>query len=101
MASSNQRILIVEDNGSIAIVYESWLKKAGFDVEIVETGGDALDKIRSGDFRVVLLDLQLPDMDGLAVLDAIGSEGLGVTVVVVTASGSILTAGRCHASRCL
>ncbi len=92
MASSKERILIVEDNGSIAIVYESWLKKAGFDVEIVETGGEALDKIRSGDFRVVLLDLQLPDMDGLAVLDTIGSEGLGVTVVVVTASGSILTA---------
>ena len=86
------RVLLAEDNGSIAIVYDSWLKKAGFDVEVVETGSEALEKIRGGGFRVVLLGLQLPDMDGLAVLDAISSDNLGVTVVVVTASGSILTA---------
>lgn len=92
MSSKNNNVLIVEDSGSIAVVYESWLTKTGLSVQVVETGEQALDLIREGGFRVVLLDLQLPDMSGLDVLDAIASEELGVTVVVVTASGSILTA---------
>jgi len=92
MSNANDNILIVEDSGSIAVVYESWLKKAGFVAQIVDTGKQALEKIKSGKFRVVLLDLQLPDMSGLDILDAIAEQGLGVTVVVVTASGSIMTA---------
>ncbi|MCR9139240.1 MAG: sigma-54 dependent transcriptional regulator [Alphaproteobacteria bacterium] len=92
MSSANNNVLIVEDSGSIAVVYESWLTRAGFSAQIVESGEEALEMIRGGDFRVVLLDLQLPDISGLDVLDAIASEKLGVTVVVVTASGSIMTA---------
>lgn len=92
MTPTNNNVLIVEDSGSIAVVYESWLTRAGFSVQIVENGEQALDLIRQGEFRVVLLDLQLPDISGLDVLDAIAAEELGVTVVVVTASGSIMTA---------
>lgn len=92
MSAQNNNVLIVEDSGSIAVVYESWLTRAGLSVQIVETGEHALDLIRSGGFRVVLLDLQLPDISGLDVLDAIAAEALAVTVVVVTASGSIMTA---------
>lgn len=92
MTEQNKNVLIVEDSGSIAVVYESWLTRAGHSVEIAETGEKALGLIRNGGFRVVLLDLQLPDISGLDVLDAIASESLAVTVVVVTASGSIMTA---------
>ncbi len=92
MSNENNNVLIVEDSGSIAVVYESWLKKAGFSAQVVDTGEQALEHIRTGAFRVVLLDLQLPDISGLDVLDAIVAEELGVTVVVVTASGSIMTA---------
>jgi len=86
------KILIVEDALSLATVYGHHLSKAGMDTDHVETGKEALTRLRKGGFSVVLLDLQLPDMNGLEVLAVIREEQLPVTVVVVTSSGSIKTA---------
>jgi len=86
------KLLIVEDALSLATVYGHHLSKAGMDSAHVETGKEALTRLRKGGFSVVLLDLQLPDMNGLDVLATIREEQLPVTVVVVTSSGSIKTA---------
>ena len=85
-------VLLVEDTSSIAIVYESWLRNAQLAATVVGNGADALREIRSGQHKVVLLDLQLPDMNGLEILETVQKENLDVTVVVVTSSGSIATA---------
>ncbi|WP_417683729.1 sigma-54-dependent transcriptional regulator [Roseibium sp.] len=85
-------ILIVEDALSLAIVYAHHLHKAGMETEHVDTGADAIKRLSAGGISVVLLDLQLPDMNGLDVLGYIHEEQLPVTVVVVTSSGSIKTA---------
>ncbi|MTI43064.1 DNA-binding NtrC family response regulator [Roseibium hamelinense] len=86
------KVLIVEDALSLATVYGHHLSKAGMDTAHVETGKEALAKLRKGGFSVVILDLQLPDMNGLEVLNTIREEQLPVTVVVVTSSGSIKVA---------
>lgn len=86
------KVLIVEDALPLATVYGHHLSRAGIDTIHVETGKDALARTRKGNISVVLLDLQLPDMNGLDVLTAIRDEQLPVTVVVVTSSGSIKTA---------
>jgi two-component system repressor protein LuxO len=86
------RVLIVEDAASIGMVYEAWFTKAGIASNLVSTGVAAIEAIRSGDFRVVLLDLQLPDISGQEILDTIQAEDLSVTVVVVTGSGSLKVA---------
>lgn len=86
------KVLIVEDALPLATVYSHQLSRAGMDPIHVETGKDALSRIRKGGISVVLLDLQLPDMNGFDVLAAIREEQLPVTVVVVTSSGSIKTA---------
>jgi two-component system repressor protein LuxO len=86
------KVLIVEDTLSLATVYEHHLSRAGIETTHVETGQAALSKIRKGGISVVLLDLQLPDMNGLEVLATVREEQLPVTVVVVTSSGSIKTA---------
>lgn len=86
------KVLIVEDALPLATVYGHHLSRAGIDTLHVETGRDALSRIRKGGVSVVLLDLQLPDMNGMDVLEAIREEQLPVTVVVVTSSGSIKTA---------
>lgn len=92
MSSTNKKILIVEDTLSIALVYEDWLNKEGFDVCRVETGNDALARLRDEKFRVVLLDLQLPDVGGMEIMQVIRDENIPVTAVVVTSTGSIKTA---------
>ncbi|QFT32114.1 Luminescence regulatory protein LuxO [Labrenzia sp. THAF82] len=86
------KVLIVEDALPLATVYGHQLSRAGIDTLHVETGQDAIDRLRKGGISVVLLDLQLPDMSGHDVLTLIGEEQLPVTVVVVTSSGSIKTA---------
>ncbi|MEP3427875.1 MAG: sigma-54 dependent transcriptional regulator [Roseibium sp.] len=86
------KVLIVEDALPLATVYGHHLSRAGIETLHVETGQEALTRLRKGGISVVLLDLQLPDMNGLDVLSAIREEQLPVTVVVVTSSGSIKTA---------
>jgi DNA-binding response OmpR family regulator len=60
-------VLIVEDEASIASFVSLYLKKAGYDVQVAETGADALSKAESGNPALIVLDLMLPDMDGIDV----------------------------------
>ena len=89
---SSADILIVEDSNSVALVMQNWLKRAGLTSNHVENGKDALKQIAGGGLKLVLLDLQLPDMDGLDVLDKITADYPEIPVVIVTSSGSINTA---------
>lgn len=93
MSIANQtRVLLVEDTPSLSIVYQEYLSKSGLKSELAETGADALRLLEGGQFRVVLLDLQLPDMNGIEILKQITERGLPASVVVITADGSINTA---------
>lgn len=92
MSSKNTEVLIVEDSASVGRVIQNWLKKAGISSELVETGQEALKAISRGTIKVMLLDLQLPDMNGLDILDQVQEQDLGIAVVVVTSSGSITIA---------
>lgn len=85
-------VLIVEDAASIATLYKSWLNKVGIAAHCVEDGGSAMSELRKGSYRLVLLDLQLPDINGIELLNAIGEENIPVLVIVVTSSGSLNTA---------
>lgn len=90
--ASQIRVLLVEDTPSLSIVYQEFLAKAGLKSKLAETGAEALSLLESGQFRVVLLDLQLPDMNGIQILKQITEQGLPTSVVVITADGSINTA---------
>ncbi|MEQ8967610.1 MAG: sigma 54-interacting transcriptional regulator [Azospirillaceae bacterium] len=82
-------ILLVEDTPSLARVYVEYLRKAGFDVALAETGGQALKRLAEAPPRILLLDLQLPDMNGMDILGAVRERELPTAVVVVTAHGSV------------
>ncbi len=88
-ATETFRVLLVEDTPSLARVYVEYLRKAGLEVAHVETGAAALSAIAGSRPRVVLLDLQLPDMNGMDILRHIREEELPIGVIVVTAHGSI------------
>lgn len=88
----NDSVLIVEDTASIAILYTSWLKRVGIAAHSVEDGASAMAELRKGSYRLVLLDLQLPDIDGFEILNTIREESIPISVIVVTSSGSLNTA---------
>ncbi len=83
------RILLVEDTPSLARVYIQYLKKASFGAEHVETGSAAMEVVKRRQPPLVLLDLNLPDMNGMDILRFIETQQLPVAVVVITAHGSI------------
>lgn len=92
MSISKQNVLLVEDAVSLAVVYKDWLERAGFSVDHVETGKAALEALAQGRHRAMLLDLNLPDMSGMDILNRVSEQQISITVVVVTSSGSIKTA---------
>ncbi len=67
----NKKILLVEDEASIADVFKDQLALGGFDVEIASGGAQALEMLKANKYDLILLDLVMPDIDGLAVLQAI------------------------------
>lgn len=65
IALANKRILIVEDNPVNQMVAKRFLKKWGAEPVIAENGLAALQQLSGGDFDLVLMDIQMPEMDGL------------------------------------
>ncbi len=63
-----QRILVVDDDLFIREIYEDVLKTAGFEVDSAVNGEEALEKLKSGGYALILLDMMMPKVDGLGVL---------------------------------
>ncbi len=81
------RILVVEDDDRVASALRAALERAGYGVTRAGDGAEALTAVGKGDLDLVLLDMGLPDMDGLEVCARIRS-GSGVPVIAVTARGT-------------
>ena len=82
------RILVAEDEARIASFVEKGLKSAGFGVETVTDGVDALTLARSGEFDLLLLDIGLPGLDGLEVLKRLRADADSLPVIILTARDS-------------
>ncbi|MEK6769978.1 MAG: response regulator, partial [Gemmatimonadota bacterium] len=64
---TDRHILIVDDEPSVRSSLEEWFREDGFVVETAEDGQAALRAMDRGPFDIVLLDLKMPGMDGIAV----------------------------------
>ncbi len=83
------KVLLVEDSPSLAKLYASYLKEEDIDLSLVATGAEALAHIREQLPHLVLLDLKLPDMDGMAILAWMHAQELPCDTIIVTAHGSV------------
>jgi DNA-binding NtrC family response regulator len=86
------RVLLVEDTVYLARLYEKYLQDEPYDLVHVETGAEALQALEHETPDAVLLDLVLPDMHGFDILKGISERKAPVSVVVITAHGSVDTA---------
>jgi two-component system response regulator MtrA len=82
--SNGRRILVVDDDASLAEMLQLVLRQEGFDTTWCASGDAALDAFRSSQFDLVLLDLMLPGLDGVAVCRRIRADS-GVPIVMLTA----------------
>jgi len=86
------QILMVEDSPTNAALYAAFLEDAGYTVLHADTGKQALKTAEDENHDLMLLDLQLPDMDGLALLSKMRESGIVKPVVVLTGNGSVRVA---------
>lgn len=84
-----RQVLMVEDTASVAALYKSYLNPLGLNITIVGTGRDALNFMKETVPELILLDLRLPDMTGMEVLELVRRDYKNLPVVIMTAHGSI------------
>ena len=89
MNTTPDPVLLIEDTPSLSMVYEAVLKRAGSDVVCALTAAAALREFGRRQSRIVLLDLMLPDGDGLDILRGMMRKAPDTKVIVITANGSI------------
>lgn len=90
MNTLKPHVLLVEDTPEIALWLAAALRQGGVDVDHVGNGSLALEALALGHrFDLVLLDLQLPGVDGLQVLETLRRQGDEVPVLVLTARASV------------
>jgi CheY-like chemotaxis protein/anti-sigma regulatory factor (Ser/Thr protein kinase) len=88
------RVLVVEDSPTQASELRFLLEDSGFDVEIAVDGIAAMSSLAERLPNIIVTDLQMPRMDGLAMVEAVRSEHPSVPVVLITAHGSEEIAAR-------
>ncbi len=88
----SERVLIVEDDAAARVGLVQLVKSWGFLAESASDGEDALAKVTSFRPSIVISDLVMPRMDGLALLRALQSQDADVTTLLLTAMGTVETA---------
>ena len=83
------RLLLVEDNERFAVLLKRGLAAAGFVVDVLPTAEAAAAALRASRFDIVVLDLGLPDADGLDVLGEMRRDQDATPVLILTARGSL------------
>lgn len=83
------RILIIEDHEELATTMKEGLNKIGYSVDIVFCGEAGIDKAFVNEYDVILLDLNLPDIDGLQVLEVIRATQKQIPIIIVTAKDEV------------
>jgi two-component system, OmpR family, response regulator TctD len=83
------KLLLIEDNPAMATTLQRSFERRGMRVATCADGARALDRWRASLPDVVLLDLSLPGLDGLQVLEQARAEGLATPVLILTARGTV------------
>lgn len=83
------RLLLIEDNASLAQLVEKGLAREGFEVDVVDTLSRASEAITSGNYSAVILDLGLPDGDGISLLRNMRAKSDSTPVLILTARGTL------------
>ena len=94
-----KRILIIEDNETNRYLARFLLEKAGFEVDTAVDGVQGLAKARSDRFDLVVLDIQMPEMDGYETAVALRSDPVTAGVPIVGVSSFAMAGDRAKALR--
>ncbi len=87
--NSDARILVVDDKQSFCFMLKGYLEDAGYQVACAANGAEALAELKQGPFDLILSDMVMPEMDGVALLRQVHSHHPQLPFILVTAHGSV------------
>jgi len=94
MKKDKVRILVVDDEEIVRESLSGWLAKDGYSMDVAEDGPSALAKLKQGPWSILLVDLKMPGMDGLQLLEEVKQRDPATAVVIMTAYATVDTAVR-------
>ncbi len=83
------RVLVIEDDATIAAFVEKGLREAGFAVDVASDGRTGLEHALESAYDAAIVDVMLPQMDGLAVIDTLRARGVRTPVLILSAKRSV------------
>lgn len=92
MIEKQKYILVVDDEANVRAVFSDVLKREGYRVRSVEDGYKAIIAVEEENFDLILVDLGMPQMNGIQTLENIKKKKPGLPVIIHTEYGSITTA---------
>jgi DNA-binding response OmpR family regulator len=78
------RILVIDDDVAVRESHEAMLKANGYEVDVAENGKEAIDKSKANFYNLALVDLRLPDMDGIELLTAMRETVPKTVKIIIT-----------------
>ncbi len=92
---SNKKFLVVEDDEDINALFLHFLKQTGAIVKTARDGEDALKLALSEEFDIMMMDLQIPKINGIEVCTRVRKEGITTPIIALTANTAIATKKKC------
>jgi DNA-binding NtrC family response regulator len=89
------KLLVVDDEASLRLLLSNELTRVGYSVDVASGGDEALDRVREDYYHVVLLDIVMPQTDGIAVLRTIKAENILSEVIILTGNATLESAIEC------
>jgi len=86
--STEARVLVADDEPSIRFVLRETLEEEGFEVVEVEDGESALERLTNDTFPLAFIDIRMPGLTGLEVLDRLSQQGTDTSIVIITAQNT-------------
>jgi PAS domain S-box-containing protein len=99
--STGIRILVVDDIAANQIIVRCFLERAGHQVTLVDNGAEAVKAVQARDYDLVLMDMEMPVMDGVSAtraIRALGERARGIPIVALTANVLPEAVARCRAA---
>lgn len=91
MVESKKTILVVDDDKSILRTFTRILQKSGYEIEVAETGKEAIEKAENHNYDLALIDIRLPDMDGTDLLARLKQQLQQTVKIMITGFPSLET----------
>ena len=83
------KILVVDDEPEVRLVLTEFLESRGYEVTAAGSGAEALAMVDAAKPHVVLLDVSMPDMDGMETLKRLAASNPGLPIIMVTANADV------------